>query len=324
MIDKKLLDILVCPVTKEPLTYNKKNNGLISKTTKLTYPIEDGIPILLPKNLEKFKALEAEYHDQEAHHYGEINMIDSYHVTHYNEKHLNVVNTLKKNTILLEVGSGDGYDANRINNSEINIIQSDISFEMVKLAKSNKKNNSKIVYVVSDAEKIPCKDNSLDAIMIVGALHHLPSPIKFFKEASRVLSPNGILIIGFEPNRWPYFYVYPCIRFLKRITRLEKYTNSKHSGVSVGDMETEGFSFSDFKSFFDESNLQLVKTERIWFLFGFIHTILSIINSKLPQDKSIDLPIFVQKVIIFIDDLILSIPIIRNFCWHWTLVAKKN
>ena len=324
MMDKKLLDILVCPVTKSPLTYDKKNNELISKSAKLAYRIKDGIPILLPKNLEKFKALEAEYHDHEAHHYGEINMINSYHVTHYNEKYLNIVNNLEKNSILLEVGSGDGNDANRINNSEISVIQSDISFEMIKLAKSNNKNNAKTVFVVSDAEKIPCEDNSLDAIMIVAALHHLPSPKKFFKEASRVLSPNGILIIGFEPNRWPYFYVYPCIRFLKRITRLEKYTNSKHSGVSVGDMETEGFSFSDFKSFFDESNLQLVKTERIWFLFGFIHTILSIINSKLPQDKSIDLPIFVQKVIIFIDDLILSIPIIRNFCWHWTLVAKKN
>ena len=324
MMDKKLLDILVCPVTKSPLTYDKKNNELISKSAKLAYRIKDGIPILLPKNLEKFKALEAEYHDHEAHHYGEINMINSYHVTHYNEKYLNIVNNLEKNSILLEVGSGDGNDANRINNSEISVIQSDISFEMIKLAKSNNKNNAKTFFVVSDAEKIPCEDNSLDAIMIVAALHHLPSPKKFFKEASRVLTPKGIIIIGFEPNSWPYFYIYPFIRFLKRIVRLEKYTNSKHSGVSVGDMETEGFSFSDFKSFFDESNLQLVKTERIWFLFGFIHTILSIINSKLPQDKSIDLPVAVQKVIIFIDDLILSIPIIRNFCWHWTLVAKKN
>tara|TARA_B100000787_G_C15955447_1_gene190906 strand:- start:47 stop:220 length:174 start_codon:yes stop_codon:yes gene_type:complete len=46
-MDKKLLDILVCPVTKGPLTLDKKNNELISKSAKLAYRIEDGIPILL-------------------------------------------------------------------------------------------------------------------------------------------------------------------------------------------------------------------------------------------------------------------------------------
>ena len=105
--------------------------------------------------------------------------------------------------------------------------------------------------------------------------------------------------------------------------RLDKYTKSKHSGVSVGDQDTEGFSYSDFKLFLSESNLKLEKIERIWFLFGFIHTVLSIINSKLPKNRSINLPVRLQKVIIFIDNLILSIPVIKNFCWHWTLVVKK-
>lgn len=47
MIDKKLLDILVCPVTKGPLTYDKDNQELISKSARLAYPIRDGIPIML-------------------------------------------------------------------------------------------------------------------------------------------------------------------------------------------------------------------------------------------------------------------------------------
>jgi uncharacterized protein len=46
-MDKKLLDILVCPVTKGPLKYDKKNNELISKSAKLAYPIKDGIPVML-------------------------------------------------------------------------------------------------------------------------------------------------------------------------------------------------------------------------------------------------------------------------------------
>ena len=46
-MDIKLLQILVCPVTKGPLTYNKANNELISKSARLAYPIKDGIPVML-------------------------------------------------------------------------------------------------------------------------------------------------------------------------------------------------------------------------------------------------------------------------------------
>ena len=47
MLDVKLLEILVCPVTKGPLVYDRENNELISKSAKLIYPVRDGIPILL-------------------------------------------------------------------------------------------------------------------------------------------------------------------------------------------------------------------------------------------------------------------------------------
>jgi len=46
-MDKKLLEILVCPVTKGPLYYDKANQELISKSARLAYPIRDGIPVML-------------------------------------------------------------------------------------------------------------------------------------------------------------------------------------------------------------------------------------------------------------------------------------
>lgn len=46
-LNKNLLDILVCPVTKGKLIYDEKNNELISQDAKLAYPIKDGIPIML-------------------------------------------------------------------------------------------------------------------------------------------------------------------------------------------------------------------------------------------------------------------------------------
>ncbi|MDA7691512.1 Trm112 family protein [Methylophilaceae bacterium] len=54
-MDKDLLQILVCPVTKGPLVYDKDNNELISKSAKLAYPIKDDIPILLEDEARKLK-----------------------------------------------------------------------------------------------------------------------------------------------------------------------------------------------------------------------------------------------------------------------------
>ena len=46
-IDPKLLEILVCPLTKGPLTYDRDAQELVSKQAQLAYPVRDGIPIML-------------------------------------------------------------------------------------------------------------------------------------------------------------------------------------------------------------------------------------------------------------------------------------
>ncbi|MDE0812964.1 MAG: Trm112 family protein [Alphaproteobacteria bacterium] len=46
-VDPKLLEILVCPLTKGPLTLDAERNELVSKQANLAYPIRDGIPIML-------------------------------------------------------------------------------------------------------------------------------------------------------------------------------------------------------------------------------------------------------------------------------------
>ncbi len=47
-IDPKLLEILICPLTKSPLRYDAERDELISDKARLAYPIRDGIPIMLP------------------------------------------------------------------------------------------------------------------------------------------------------------------------------------------------------------------------------------------------------------------------------------
>ena len=54
-VDPKLLEILVCPLTKGPLEYDAARQELISRKAKLAYPIRDGIPIMLPEEARQLE-----------------------------------------------------------------------------------------------------------------------------------------------------------------------------------------------------------------------------------------------------------------------------
>ena len=59
-IDRKLLEILVCPVTKGPLIYDQEKQELISKAARLAYPIRDGIPVMLEEEARTLTSEELE------------------------------------------------------------------------------------------------------------------------------------------------------------------------------------------------------------------------------------------------------------------------
>jgi uncharacterized protein YbaR (Trm112 family) len=59
-MDKHLLDILVDPVTKGPLIYDKSRQELISLAARLAYPIRDGIPVMLPEEARELGSDEIE------------------------------------------------------------------------------------------------------------------------------------------------------------------------------------------------------------------------------------------------------------------------
>ena len=52
-MDPKLLELLVCPVTKGPLTYNRETQELVSRSARLAYPVRDGIPVMLEDEARK-------------------------------------------------------------------------------------------------------------------------------------------------------------------------------------------------------------------------------------------------------------------------------
>lgn len=48
-VDPRLLEILICPLTRQPLSYDRASGELVSKNARLAYPIRGGIPIMLPE-----------------------------------------------------------------------------------------------------------------------------------------------------------------------------------------------------------------------------------------------------------------------------------
>jgi uncharacterized protein YbaR (Trm112 family) len=60
LMDPKLLEMLVCPVTKGPLIYDRDRQELLSKSARLAYPIRDGIPVMLEEEARKLTPEECE------------------------------------------------------------------------------------------------------------------------------------------------------------------------------------------------------------------------------------------------------------------------
>ncbi len=59
-MDKKLLDILVCPVSKAPVVWNKASDELFCRASGLAYPVRDGIPVMLENEARKLTDAERE------------------------------------------------------------------------------------------------------------------------------------------------------------------------------------------------------------------------------------------------------------------------
>ncbi len=64
MIDKKLLSLLVCPVSKAPLEYDAEKQELVCRASHLAYPIRDGIPVMLESEARQLTLEEREQLDR--------------------------------------------------------------------------------------------------------------------------------------------------------------------------------------------------------------------------------------------------------------------
>jgi ubiquinone/menaquinone biosynthesis C-methylase UbiE/uncharacterized protein YbaR (Trm112 family) len=168
-----------------------------------TYPIRDGIPILLPETSADQKNQQAAFFDE--------NLDDEFEIERPHgspmlygwllaEKFRRSVTDLDLRTItVLTVCSGSGMDAEFLVRGGARVISSDISLGAARRTRERaQRQGLKLDVVVADAERLPFPDRSIDVVYVHDGLHHLERPLDGLAEMARV-ARHGVCVT--EPAR---------------------------------------------------------------------------------------------------------------------------
>ena len=129
------------------------------------------------------------------------------------------ISKIKPSKIVLDIGSGTGRQTVPLAESGNYVVSLDISEEMLQIAQNKsilKGVENKIQFILSDANKLPFKEQVFDAAICYGTLHHLPSPRNTIKEASRVLKKGG-LWYSYDPHDSPMRFIFELAMKVKKL-----------------------------------------------------------------------------------------------------------
>ena len=266
------------------------------------------------KKLTEFEKGEMDFHNRHAEQYDSAHDLDSTRIALLHEKFLKHIYGLPKKSRVLEVGCGSGHDSVKIAKKGFQVIGCDISEGLIGVAKRKAKENKvekNTRFFVASTNRLPFRGNSIDAALIVASLHHLENPVVALKEINRCLKPGGILVIGSEPNAWPYvFKKFKHSGLGKKIMGFfRKDYNAEE--VSIGDEATTGFREKELRKMFEDSNFRVKRLDFEYFFSGFL--ILLKLNLGEPADKGV----------VWFDSVLSSLPGIRKFGWYINAVLEK-
>ena len=334
-MNKETLDLFKCNQCSnefhiEAYEKDSKNSILegivICKECNLWYPIYDGIANFLPPYLadksrrnsfrEKWKINlddkpKSEYSESSKDKKLQIDFFDT--DTHIYDENMentpfwkaNDWNCLKEwlpevcsGQLLLDVGCGSGRASIPFARNGVKVIGLDISEQMVLRAKHKSENlglENRTDYVVGDSENLPFRQNSFDAVIAFGVLHHVPAPQKMLNQMSKVLKPEGIYF-GHENNKT---ILRPIFDFLMCISRLWVEEAGNHPLISK----------SELSNWANKVDLD-VKIKSSVFFPPHLYNLLGFENAK--------------KLIAFSDKLLNRIPLVKNMGGILIIQGKKT
>ncbi|MBN1384726.1 MAG: class I SAM-dependent methyltransferase [Elusimicrobia bacterium] len=307
---------LICPECKSGLI---SNNTQLSCSNNHTFYIKNGVFNLLPKSLDEVTCNDAYYHAAQKETWVEQNQIDAQRNLFFHKRIVKFISTRSnEKSNILEIGGGVGFDLELFLNTKVafsNYIFSEISNEMLSYV-SERINNNIITYCCIDAKNIPFKKNQFDFVYMIAAFHHFTDTHKALEEMIRITRNGGYILFGIEPNKRWFRLVSVMKGFFRKILPQKRH--------SPADEKTEGFTANDFKEMGESWGLKLIKLESVWFFCGFIHYGLEFLYRMFHLKKRVRLPLFLEKIFIYLDKCLFIFPGIKNLCWHYTAIYQKN
>ncbi len=273
--------------------------------------VKDEIYIYLPI-LTDFQKKEIAFHEADRSLEEEVHQLNSLRNQYYHNQINKYFKALSQESIILEIGVGIGYDLISLLKKGFKVIATDISEKTIGALKKKIEINypeykDNIIYLVSDGQNLPLADNSIEAILVVATLHHFEDQDGLVNEFKRVLN-NGYLVLGMEPSR-----------FMMSFTKLFKNSSKLriHEGHSEADEIHEGYLKNDFKKLGKVAHIK-----RVWLLLGFLHYFLEAIYRLFKLKKRIRIPLFMEYILLVLDEILLYIPIINSINFHWIVVIE--
>tara|TARA_B100000029_G_C17469701_1_gene921531 strand:- start:166 stop:1167 length:1002 start_codon:yes stop_codon:yes gene_type:complete len=216
----KYLSYLVCPVCKGDFFTEFKekktvilNDKLICKSCKKSYPVNDGVPVLM-NDIGAMKSTQESFSNEWALRnsgFFEKNLSSGYSKEDRYKKILNILEidqNILKNKLFLDAGCGDGvYGAHiAINNPQTLVFLADISAG-VKHTKEKLKNIDNCIVIQCDLMRAPFKEGIFDYIWSDGVLHHTPNTRKAFNSVDQLVKVGGKFYVWLYPNYKKSYYL---------------------------------------------------------------------------------------------------------------------
>lgn len=208
---------------------------------------------------------------------------------------------LQPGAIVLDLGCGTGILLPEIVSRGCRAIGLDLSFDMLTAGRNRA---AKADWVCADGGNIPLADGSLDAILCRGSIHHLPDIGRAFREMARVLRLGGCLVFS-EPSN---------DSIVNRLARRGMYAANDEFHE-----EDEGFRRREIIPMLESLGFEIEHSRGFGFLaytFAGFPDKLGVLG-KIPGNRVI------TRILIAVDSLLESLPLVNRMALHWQVRARK-
>ena len=278
----------------------------------------DGVFSYLPQ-VSEFQRQEIIFHDQIHQDEIEVHQLQTVRNQYYHHYFKKWLYGLPPAAVILEIGSGSGFDLPPLLARGYRVIASDISSASIRSVRGKIdlelpafKDN--LLCLAADGQNLPLPDESLEAVFMVASFHHFEDQARAIAGIKRLVKKNGLVILAMEPSR-----------LMMKVTRLFKATTRLriHQGHSAADASHNGFTKKDWFKISGPA-FSLIKLKPVWCLLGLAHYLLEGIFRIFRLKKRLKLPIWLERLLLVVDEVLLSLPLVSRLNWHWIAIYKKE